>query len=151
MFGLLFKYTIHLCPEVQGRVTYEGKPIADLEVSRSLTYSDEDEEIDTTITDNNGCFSFPEAKMKSRLPGSIFHVPVIRQVLYLSYQDQTYVLWYATQWQIKPCTAYTRMLKELKAELTQPEIRHDFDNLDEPERPHVTSSICRWDTITKVF
>ncbi|WDE02752.1 carboxypeptidase regulatory-like domain-containing protein [Thalassomonas viridans] len=145
MFGLLFKYTIDLCPEIRGRMTYKGKPITNLEVSRSLTYSDEDEEVDTTITDNDGFFSFPKAQMKSRLPASIFHEPVIRQVLVLNYQDKNYLVWHFTQKQIKPHLAIVNILKQLDVELTNSEIYHDFENIEEPGKLHTAVGICRWE------
>jgi len=67
MFGFLKRYDVHLSPEVHGQVKLDGKPMANLEVYRELTYRDDF--IDKTVTDFEGRFYFPEKNIRSRIPG----------------------------------------------------------------------------------
>ena len=143
MFGILKKYTVHLCSEVRGNITLQGKPLPNIEIKRSLTYADE-EQIEVTKTDENGCFAFDEKLMKSKLPGNILHQPVVRQIVYLKHEDENYVLWYANQRGISPIPGYVSRLLKLNAELTTEELSQEIENEEDLDYPHCTTSICRW-------
>ena len=54
------KKEVFLSPEVNGVVTDNGTPVANLEIIRSLIYIDEKIHRDTANTDQNGRFHFPK-------------------------------------------------------------------------------------------
>ncbi len=143
LFGLMQKHHVHLCSQVRGSVTLKGKPIAGIEIKRSLSYADE-EQIDITKTDEQGSFAFEEKSIRSRLPGNILHQPVVRQIVYLKYEGEHYVLWYANQRGIEPIPGYTARLLQLNAELTTEEQVYEIENHDSLLHPYGVTSICRW-------
>jgi hypothetical protein len=65
MFGWFKKQEVFLSSEVNGIVTENGKPVANIEVTRSLMYIDSKDHLDVAITDSTGHFHFPK---KSILP-----------------------------------------------------------------------------------
>ncbi|WP_052749022.1 DUF6795 domain-containing protein [Arsukibacterium ikkense] len=61
-----FKRTeIKWSPEIHGVITEQGKPVTDQEVKRRLYYEGK-EQFDTTTTDANGQFHFPQKTRKVR-------------------------------------------------------------------------------------
>lgn len=56
MFGWFKKQEVFLSSAVNGIVTENGKPVASLEIMRSLMYIDEKDHRDIAITDHTGIF-----------------------------------------------------------------------------------------------
>ncbi|NMM42806.1 transthyretin-like family protein, partial [Pseudoalteromonas arctica] len=52
-------YKVHLCPEVKGRLTNNGEPLANVKIERGLYFSDGKARKDNTYTDSQGNFNFP--------------------------------------------------------------------------------------------
>ncbi len=132
---------MHLCPEVKGRITLEGKPLANQKIERSLTY--EEEEVDSVYTDDDGNFTFEARTLKSKLPGSIFHEVRIRIIIVVNYNGEYYLLWYGTQQTRKTDIEFAKRFQNLNAELTNEEITHRFES-PQCELGHNIKSICRW-------
>ena len=92
MFGLLKRYQVEMSPEVQGRITDGGKPVAGMQVARSLIYDGYQqgkEQLEHTTTDTDGRFSFSPLIIKSRLPGDIFGQNMrIAQAVYVERDEQ---------------------------------------------------------------
>ena len=140
MLGLI-RYTVELCPEVKGQVFDNGTPLANQLIERSLTY--EEEELDSVYTDENGCFSFPAKSLKSRKPGSIFHEPVVRIIIDLEKDGEVYNLWLGFQHGLKNPKEFKNFLKNLKADLTDEEVKHHLINSEAPLDEHFIKSIAR--------
>ncbi|WP_394493565.1 DUF6795 domain-containing protein [Shewanella sp. ENK2] len=141
MLGMLKKYTVELCPEVNGKISNNGTPIENLLIERSLTYADE-EYLDNCITNANGEFSFEAKSIKSRLPGNILHEPVVRQAIYLDVESNNYLLWYAYQDGISTIEAFKPKLNNLIAEITNPEKDYRIETNIEGEKSYKVFSIC---------
>ncbi|WP_417521753.1 DUF6795 domain-containing protein [Marinobacter sp.] len=136
------KYDVHLSPEVHGSVRNNGVPLENVEVYRSLDYDKNYGE--TTRTDSNGQFSFPEKVIRSRRPGQLFDETRIRQVIGLVYEGEKYLLWYLTD-EFGPHRAVAEKLAALNCDLTTPEMEFAFSNYEHPSFSHAAFSICRWD------
>jgi hypothetical protein len=141
MFSWLKKYDVHLSPAVQGIVTLDGKPVAGAEVLRELTY--DKDYIDKTVTAADGSFRFLEKQIRSRKPGSLQEMRT-RQVISLRYQNKQHLLWYLTTSSITPQRAIVQKLASLQCDLTNEELEQVFTNVEKPDFPHSTFSICRW-------
>ena len=143
MLGMLKKHTVELCPEVSGKITKNGTPLENQLVERSLTYADE-EYIDTCITNVDGEFSFTAKAITSRLPGNILHEPIIRQAIYIDYEDQNYFLWHSYQDQIKTILEFIPKLKSLIAEINNPEKDFRIKTQLEDDKSYKIFSICNF-------
>ena len=66
-------YKVHLCPEVKGQITDHGKPLANVKIERTLSFSDGKYVEDHTFTDENGAFSRPEVNIRSGQPAGQTH------------------------------------------------------------------------------
>lgn len=144
MFGLFKKYDVHLSPKVHGVITNKGEPVVGLKVFRGLTYGDDKELIDETITDDEGHFSFAEKNIRSRKPGSMFDESRIRQVIAAKAENKDYMLWYTQAIGIKPNKALTERLEKLHCELENPEVKVRFNSYEYPQAGYLVHSICRW-------
>ena len=141
MFDWFKKYDVHLSPAVHGKITLDGKPLTGATVTRELTY--DKEYVDRTTTDADGSFSFPLKQIRSGKPGTMEEMRT-RQVLVVHHQNKPYVLWYLTTSSIEPQQAVVKRLGNLTCELTDEEQEHVFPNIEKPDFPHSTFSICRW-------
>jgi len=142
MFSWFKKYDVHLSPAVQGTVTVDGKPVQNIKVFRELDYDKAYNEAATT--DEQGHFYFAEKNIKSRQPANKLDQSKIRQVISLDYQGKTFVLWYLNTSSIEPQQAIVQRLAALNCELSDKELEHAFLNIENPDFPHSTFSICRW-------
>ncbi|MEZ8188298.1 DUF6795 domain-containing protein [Shewanella sp. 5S214] len=141
MLGMLKKYTVELCPEVNGKITYNNVPLQNQTVIRSLTYND-DETVEECVTNSEGMFMFPEKSIKSRLPGNILHETAIGQIIFVEFQDQELLIWFANQREIISPESFSRLMSNLKAELTDAEQVYEFENSEFPASPFRVRSLC---------
>ncbi len=144
MFGLFKKYDVHLSPEVHGVITSQGKPVVGLEILRGLTYGDEKELLDKTLTDIEGKFSFAKKIIRSRKPGSMFDESRIRQIVVAKDKNKDYMLWYTQAIGTEPNLALTERLENLRCELTNDEEKVRFKSYEYPQAGYLVHSICRW-------
>lgn len=142
MFGFLKRYDVHLSPEVHGRITLDGEPMAGLTVYREMFY--EKRRVDTTNTDSDGFFNFPQKDIKSSAPGKLFGETHVTQVITVDYKEETYLLWRTSTSRIKPSAEITKKLGSLECDLTMPEKLQHFPMAEHPSFTHDVSSICRW-------
>lgn len=133
---------MHLSPAVHGKITLNGKSLHSIKVFRELDYGKSYN--DEAITDEQEQFYFPEKNIKSRLPGNKFDQSKIRQVISLDHHGKTFVLWYLNTSSIKPQQAIVQRLATLNCDLSNEELEHIFPNIEKPDFPHSTFSICRW-------
>ena len=144
MFGLFKKYDVHLSPEVHGIITNQGQPVKGVKVFRGLTYGNDDELLDETLTDEDGRFSFAEKNIRSRKPGSMFDESRVRQMIDIDYQDKRYLLWGTLMIGIEPNLALTKRLTQLNCDLNDTEEYYEFESIEYPHASHGVQSICRW-------
>ncbi|MCG6202834.1 DUF4198 domain-containing protein [Psychromonas antarctica] len=144
MFAFLKKYDVHLCPEVHGRITLEGKPLPGLDVYRSLTYGDDDELLEKELTDADGRFSFPEKNIRSRKPGSMFDESSIRQIIDVDYDGKRYLLWGTLAIGIIPNKALSEKLMTLNCEIQSSDEKRRFPSIEYPQANHLVRGVCRW-------
>ncbi|WP_290616676.1 MULTISPECIES: carboxypeptidase-like regulatory domain-containing protein [unclassified Arsukibacterium] len=142
MFDWLKKHDVQLSPAVQGKVLLNGAPVTGATVSRELHY--DKEYVDTAISDDSGNFSFPEKSIRSRKPGTLQELRT-RQVIVIHYQQDTYLLWYLTTSSLTPQQAIVQRLAALNCDLSDTEQEQVFPNIENPDFPHSTFSICRWE------
>lgn len=133
---------MHLCPEVKGRVTLKGKPLANQKIERILTL--EGNELDHVYSDDDGNFSFVAKSLKSKLPGNILYETVVRTVIFSKYNEQNYMLWHSTQHGRKTPSEFIKHLLCLNADLATEEIKHQLTNPEKPSDEHYIFSVCRW-------
>ncbi|MDP5188416.1 DUF6795 domain-containing protein [Rheinheimera baltica] len=142
MFSWFKEYDVHLSPVVKGKITFNGNPVANVKVFRELDYDTSYN--DDTASNKMGQFQFAEKNIKSRQPGNKLNQSTIRQVISADYQGKTYVLWYTSTPSITPHATFQRALSNLNCELTSPEEKFSFANIEHPDFPHGVVSICRW-------
>lgn len=137
-----------MSPEVRGRITDGGKPVIGMQVARSLVYEgykNGEEQLEHTMTDDNGEFSFQAMIIKSRKPGDIFgqNMPVM-QAVYVERGDNLYSLWSVSKtWE--PIKPLSDLLLKLNADIQNKEVHHEIDTQDFGGRPsQVIISICYW-------
>ncbi|GKW51989.1 hypothetical protein NCCP2140_10420 [Pseudoalteromonas sp. NCCP-2140] len=140
------KKEVFLSPEVNGIVTENGKPIANLEIIRSLIYIDEKVHRNTTKTDENGYFHFPKKTILSSIPNKLIAEHRVSQEIFIERGDELTPLWVATQSGIKEIPEYSKKLAFLKCELTNKRVDFEFKNSNNEHLNYVASSICRWET-----
>jgi len=146
MFGFFKKYDVHLCSAVSGRILNNGEPIANTKVKRELYYTDEKTRIDSTLTDENGCFTLQSIDVRSRTPDSWLCEARTTQIISTMFENVHYKLWFASFHGTVSNAAYDKKLSQLNADLINPNVYFTFKNIEVPHVPYGASSICRWET-----
>ncbi len=145
MFGLFKRYDVHLCPDVSGVVLYQGQPVEGLTITRSLTYYYGKEQLDHTVTDAEGRFSFPEVNIRSSKPGSMFDVSRTYQEIKTNYENQEHRLWFSVFHGIENRAEYVEKLTTLTCELTNEAVKFSFENRHNPHLRFTAISNSVWE------
>lgn len=163
---LFEKEEIHLSPEVRGRVLDNGKPVSGVTIMRELSYNDYDSIKETTMTDVDGCFSFPEKIMKkSPYRMDITHHHIRQLVLIVDkekkYREDTsqtlYPLWSVTKKHIGKDESFIEKLKSLECDVNNKEhyfafdYRSDWDVEEKYRYENSGTTICRWGSNFKLY
>ena len=138
------KKEVFLSPEVNGVVTKNGAPIANLEIIRSLMYLDEIDRRDTAISDEDGRFHFPKKTIFSSIPNKLIVENRISQEIFIESESTLIPLWVANQSGIKEIPEYSKKLAFLECELTNKWVRFEFKKNNNEHLNYMASSICRW-------
>jgi len=144
MFGWFKKQEVFLSSEVNGVVTENGEPVANLKVIRSLIYTDQKVHKDTAVTDDKGHFHFPEKIIRSSNPNKPFAINRTSQEIYINKNGTLIPFWVATHVGIKELPEYKAKLAMLNCELTNKRVSFQFKNNYSEHVDHMASSICRW-------
>ncbi|MBE0458709.1 DUF6795 domain-containing protein [Pseudoalteromonas prydzensis] len=139
------KKEVFLSPEVNGIVTKNGTPVANLEIIRSLIYIDEKVHRDTVSTDQNGRFHFSKKTILSSIPNKLIVENRVSQEIFIENNDALIPLWIATQSGIDEVPEYSKKLSLLNCEITNPHVVFEFRNQKNIHRNYVAQSICRWE------
>lgn len=145
MFGWFKKQEVFLSSEVNGVVTENGKPVANLEVIRKLIYTDEKIHRDVAITDSTGHFYFPQKSIRSSIPSKPFAVNRTSQEIFIDREGTLVPFWVATHVGIKEMPEFTKKLAFLNCELTNKRVDFEFKDNHSEHYKQMASSICRWD------
>ena len=88
-----------LFSEVHGTVLKEGKPVEGAQLTQTVVWSDNKDEIapQHAVTDRNGAFSFPVIERKAGLLRMVPHQPVMLQKIMIDYQGVQYTAWRHTK------------------------------------------------------
>lgn len=148
MFGLGKKYHVQLFPVVEGRITQDGSPLSGVTVVREATY--DDSEVQETVTDPDGRFSFPPWNIHSRTPGKSFVEDRIRQVIVAEYAGHKYLLWCYVTGRIDGEQVVAEKLRAMECDLNDEEIAQHFQMAENPDFTHNLSSVCRWGQMTSM-
>ncbi len=140
------KKEVFLSPEVNGVVTENGTPIANLEIIRSLIYIDEKVRRDIATTDEDGRFHFPKKTIFSSIPNKLIVENRISQEIFIEKGSTLIPLWVANQSGIKEIPEYSKKLAFLECELTNKRVAFEFKKNNNKHLNYVASSICRWET-----
>jgi len=148
MFGFFKRHTVEMSPEVRGRITDDGKPVAGIQVARSLSYEGYKkgkEQLEHTFTNENGEFSFQSVVIKSRMPGDIFGQNMrVKQSVYVERGDDLYSLWF-TRKVTFPIEPISDLLLQLNADIKNKEVQHQIDtSAFGGMSAQVVISICHW-------
>jgi len=145
MFGWFKKQEVFLSSEVNGVVTENGEPVANLKVTRALMYIDGKEHIDVATTNNVGQFSFPQKSIRSSIPSKPFSEDRVSQEIYIDRDGALIPFWVATHVGITEIPEFTKKLFLLKCELNNKRVSFAFKNNNNKHLDYMASSICRWE------
>ncbi|MBE0457522.1 DUF6795 domain-containing protein [Pseudoalteromonas prydzensis] len=137
-------YKVHLCPEVKGRLTNNGKPIDCQLISRSLNFSDGKARKDFTYTDHNGNFTFPEKTIRSDQPSIPLSEIFTNQYITSTYNNHKYIIWRATLIGQSPINEFNNKLNCLNGDINNEAIFFRFP-VNSSQTNYEGTSICRWD------
>ncbi|MDO6775807.1 hypothetical protein Q4591_10595 [Shewanella sp. 3_MG-2023] len=144
MFGWFKKKEVFLSSEVKGVITENGKPSANLEVTRSLMYIDGKDHIDVAVTDIKGHFYFPKKTIRSSIPNRLFSEDRVSQHITIEPNGELLPLWVATHIGITEVPEFSKKLLSMACDLADKRVTFQFKNTNNEHLDHMASSICRW-------
>ena len=139
-------YKIHMCPEVHGRLTDNGKPLVNVKIERSLSYSDGKYVEDSAMTDDNGCFFFPEVNIRSNHPSLLIVEQNTSQSITCSYHNEEYVLWGASLLGNVYREDFALKLASLNGDIANKDMMIHFSSIAGEQYRNRARGICRWAT-----
>ena len=133
------KEEVVLFSEMEGHLTYKGKPAANAKITLWYKWKDKQGESVVYNTDENGYFSIPTIRdqYKPRMLAQL----VITQRLTVSYNNEEYVIWANGKMSPEEFSELGGKVVDLRCELT-----------DERERVEIDSGVavgtsCKWTSI----
>ncbi|SBS40089.1 hypothetical protein MSP8887_04179 [Marinomonas spartinae] len=149
MFNFLKSKEVSLCSKVYGRILLDGKPMLNLKIVRSLDYIGEHKYQDSTLSNEDGIFSFEPYSIKSRAPKRLFSESRVFQYIYVIYEGEEKVLWSTMQYGCDEVPAYSKKLSSMCCDLSNPKVNFDFYGRASLKRSSNSKfsaiSICRWE------
>ncbi|UJF21921.1 DUF6795 domain-containing protein [Shewanella sp. OMA3-2] len=127
-------HKVHLCPAVKGRLVNNGIPLANVKISRTLSYSDGKYVEDECYTDSAGHFSMPEKSLRSSQPALLITEKVVYQLIIVHFERIEYKLWSSTPSGIEPRNEYAVKLSSLNCDITDDEVSFYFKGNQELHR-----------------
>ncbi len=138
------KVPINLSPEISGVIKDNGKPVAHIEVERSVYLNfTGDYYTDKVLTDSNGQFHFPEKTAELKKPSNLTTV-VKRHELYVEYKNKHVPIWFMNIHTLNPVKVINEKLQGLNCDLNNQEQQFDFEDSDYPASTFSTLTLCRW-------
>ncbi|QLE83687.1 hypothetical protein FLM48_00435 [Shewanella sp. Scap07] len=144
MLGWFKKKEVFLSSEVNGVITKNGSPVANLAVTRSLMYIDGKDRIDVAITDSEGHFYFPRKTIRSSIPNRLFSEDHVSQQITIEPEGELLPLWVANHVGITEIPEFSEKLSLITCDVVDAQVDFGFKNNNNPHLDHMASSICRW-------
>ncbi|MPW29308.1 hypothetical protein F9L16_09885 [Agarivorans sp. B2Z047] len=151
VFGIgIIKQDVEMSPEIKGRLTENGKPIVGATIARTIVYEGYkkgQEQLQHTVTDDEGRFSFPKMTVKSRYPKDIFgQNALVGMGVYYENKDTLYQIWHSSSsWQALRAPI-PDLLLQLDCDLNNKKITYVIDttdlNSEQYKVEQLASSIC---------
>ncbi|WP_394143460.1 DUF6795 domain-containing protein [Vibrio atypicus] len=151
MFGIgVFKQDVELSPEIIGRLTHQGKPVANAIIARTIVYEGYKkgkEQLQHTTTNSDGRFSFSKWIIKSRYPNDLLgQNSRVSMDIYYESNNQVYQIWYSSSdWKpLRP--PLPELLVNLTCDLNNKEINYEIDTRKHGGQQYqLVQSICYFD------
>lgn len=125
---------------MEGKITYQGKSVANAKITRLTVWKDETGETDVFNTNEKGEFDLPVKKTNLRLsPLAEFRVA---QEIRIFFQDEEFLIWVKSKRNIELYGELNGKPKNLRCELTDKRERQENHN-------GLFSTSCKWDSIEK--
>ncbi|GAB2923224.1 hypothetical protein GCM10027181_23190 [Rheinheimera gaetbuli] len=146
VFDWLKRTEIKWSPEIQGVVTEHGKPVANREIKRRSYYEGE-ERYDSTSTDDNGRFHFPQKTKKVRRV--LFDVSVSMELYVTDYpsKDKQDLVFRIANLNHLNYESLDLILSDMQCELAAATKTEQLKYLENPELADIApafSSKCRF-------
>ncbi|WP_027672881.1 DUF6795 domain-containing protein [Rheinheimera baltica] len=146
VFGWLKRTEIKWSPEIKGVVTEHGKPVTNREVKRRSYYEGE-ERFDSTTTDDNGRFHFPQKTKKVRRV--LFDVSVSMELYVTHYpsKDNQDLVFRIANLNHLNYRSLDLILSDMQCELAAATKTEQLKYLEDPELSDIApafSSKCRF-------
>ncbi len=123
---------------MDGKLTFEGKPVAGVKIVRWLIWKDNEGEKETFYTDENGDFSIPIKKDIVNLsPLTQF---VMSQTILVCYEQKEIPIWVKSKRSKNEFGELGGKPKNFRCELTEKRARVENDD-------DLFSTSCKWDSI----
>lgn len=135
---------VHLSPEVRGRLSVMGLPLAGMRVQRELFY--DRHYLDTSVTDERGCFSFPAKAIEARIPAKAYPRKPVTQIITVDHQGESHLLWRTSTDRLTQPAVLVELLQKLHCDLSVPETLQHFPARESPSLMHNIRTVCRWDS-----
>lgn len=131
-----------ICSEMQGKLTFQGKPAAGAKIVRWSAWKDHDGESETFYADEHGNFLLPEKRdIHKKGPLDFLAQFVGKQMITVTYKGTDYEIWYTSKLVPEKYAEYGGTPTNLRCELTdEQEILRTDDILG--------GVSCKWDLIT---
>ncbi|WP_394497529.1 DUF6795 domain-containing protein [Shewanella sp. ENK2] len=142
MVGL--KKEVFLSSEINGVITENGIPVANIEVTRSLMYIDEKDHIDVAVTDVKGHFHLPQKSIRSSIPNRLFSEDRVSQQITVVHDNELLPIWSANHIGIREVPEFSRKLSIMACDLTDKRVTFQFKNTNNEHLDLMASSLCRW-------
>lgn len=132
-----------ICSEMQGKLTYKGKPAAGAKMVRWFAWKDHEGESETFFADEYGNFLLPEKRevVKKGFFHFLFQF-VGKQLVTVTYQGADYEIWYTSKFEPVQYTEYGGVPTNLRCELTDEQEVFRTDHI-------LGGASCKWDVISE--
>jgi hypothetical protein len=138
--SLLFGTEVVLFSPMEGKLTFEGKPAAHAKITRTIIWKGGEGETDTFYATENGEFTLPIKKTRTRIP--LLAEFVLTQELNVFYEGKEFFVWFKAKQDLSEYGELGGKPHNFRCELTDNRVGlEDFNGL--------FSTSCKWDSIEK--
>lgn len=127
-----------LCSEMEGHITFKGKPVSNIKIERWIKWKDEVGEKDSVITDGNGFFRLPIRTETAKTSG--FSQFVVAQEIRAYYESREYPIWVKAKREKQEFSELNGKPVNFRCELTD-----ELISVDAGRGTLMTS--CKWDAL----
>lgn len=132
-----------ICSEMQGKLTFQGKPASGAKLVRWSAWKDQEGESETFFADEHGHFLLPEKRdLMKKGPLHFLAQFVAKQLVTVTYQGVDYEIWYSNKFKSVQNAEYGGVPTNFRCELT--------DDTEHKRTEHTNLTVsCKWDLINE--